>query len=113
MQSCRRTRRCPSYLQRSSGELELIWCLQDTTSAFRELHELTCVPLPPSGREAILEALEANPTIVILGETGSGKTTRKFLCSPARQSSLTLAAVQRSLNTSSTPPSPAPALASP
>ena len=35
------------------------------------------------GRQAIVEAIEENATVVILGETGSGKTTRTFR-NPAR-----------------------------
>jgi HrpA-like RNA helicase len=29
------------------------------------------------GREAIINALKENSTVIVMGETGSGKTTRK------------------------------------
>lgn len=30
------------------------------------------------GRDAIIQTLESNDTVIVMGETGSGKTTRKL-----------------------------------
>ena len=95
-----------------SGLAELSCYLESHFALLVELQELTCVPLPYPGQNAILEALKANPTIVILGETGSGKTTRTSLRRHYRGSQLTFVALQRSPNSCSTPQFPALALAS-
>lgn len=31
------------------------------------------------GRDAIIRAIKENATVIVMGETGSGKTTREFL----------------------------------
>lgn len=33
------------------------------------------------GRDAIIKTLESNDTVIVMGETGSGKTTRKVFLS--------------------------------
>jgi HrpA-like RNA helicase len=41
------------------------------------------------GKEALIEVIRENDVTVLLGETGSGKTTRMLLCRSSMSQSLT------------------------